>query len=297
MSTRDADHEACAELLRRSGSSFALPIRMLPLEKRRGTTALYAFCRRADDIVDGSGDGPVDVAAATVELDAFEADVSAALSGARSVDPVVRALADTVERFAVPAEHLRAVIDGVRMDLGAVAIADVAALEAYCARVASAVGLAAMHVWGFSSSRAAEALAAGHACGLAFQMTNILRDVPEDLGRGRIYIPATDLAAAGCVRADLEEGSPSPSLSRLAALGTTRADGWFLRARRLDRLLSTDGRMVFRAMYGVYRTIFHEVRRRGATIFSRRVSAPKPLLAAAALVAVASGPRGIRRPW
>ena len=170
---------------------------------------------------------------------------------------------------------------------------DEAGLEAYCARVASAVGLAAIHVWGFTSP---EAYAAGHACGLAFQMTNILRDVPEDLRRGRVYLPATDLAAAGCGAADLT-AAPSSALERLAAISAARADGWFARARRLDRMLSTDGRVVFRAMYGVYRTIFHEVRRRGATIFTRRVSPPKPLLAAGAMLSLVGGPRGIRRPW
>jgi len=295
MNTLAADHEACAALLRRSSSSFSLPIRLLPEAKRRGTTALYAFCRRADDIVDGPDGAPVDARGAAAELDRFEADVAGALEGGDSADPIVRALADTVRRFGIPVRHLQAVIDGVRMDLGCVAIADEAGLEAYCARVASAVGLAAIHVWGFTAPEA-EAYAAGHACGLAFQMTNILRDVPEDLRRGRVYLPATDLVAAGCSAADLAAG-PSPALARLAAAGAARADGWFARARRLDRMLSTDGRVVFRAMYGVYRTIFHEVRRRGATIFTRRVSPPKPLLAAGALVSLAGGPRGIRRPW
>lgn len=292
--TLAADHDACAALLARSGSSFALPIRLLPALKRRGTTALYAFCRRADDIVDAPDGGATDVATAAAELETFSADVEAALAGARSADPVVRALADTVRRHGVPAEHLRAVLEGVRMDLEPVAVPDVAALEAYCGRVASAVGLAAIHVWGFTSP---EAIPAGHACGLAFQMTNILRDIPEDLGRGRIYLPASDLAAAGCTPEDLHAGRPTPALARLAAIGVERADGWYRRARALDRHLSTDGRVVFRAMYGAYRTIFHEVRRRGAAIFAARVAPPKPLLAVAALTAVATGPRGIRRPW
>ena len=181
-----SDHHACAALLARSGSSFALPIRLLPPAKRRGTTALYAFCRRADDIVDAPEGGTVPVAAAAAELADFTADVESALYGERSADPVVRALVDTVRRFGIPVEHIRAVLEGVRMDLGPVAIPDVAALEAYCSRVASAVGLAAIHVWGFTSP---EAIPAGHACGLAFQMTNILRDIPEDLGQiGRAHV-------------------------------------------------------------------------------------------------------------
>ncbi len=293
MGTLVADHEACAALLARSGSSFALPIRLLPEAKRRGTTALYAFCRRADDIVDGTDGRPVDRAVALSELDAFAADLESSLAGGRSADPVLRALADTVRRYGVPARHLRAILDGVRMDLDPIAVPDLAALEAYCARVASAVGLAALHVWGFTSP---EAIPAGHACGLAFQLTNILRDLPEDRARGRLYLPATDLAAAGCVPEDLGRPPQGRALDRLAAIETARADAWFREARRLDRHLSTDGRIVFRAMYGAYRTIFHEVQRRGAAIFASRVAPPKPWLAAAALVAVATGPRGFKRP-
>jgi phytoene synthase len=289
-----ADHEACAALLRKSGSSFALPIRLLPAEKRRGTTALYAFCRRADDIVDGSEGERVEPRAAEAALDAFAADLEEALRGGGSADPVIRALVDTVRRFGIPPDYLRAVLDGVRMDIHPLEIPDVGALELYCSRVASAVGLAAIHIWGFLSP---EAIPAGHACGLAFQLTNILRDIPEDLDRGRLYLPTADLATAGCSRADLRRPVAADGLRRLAAIEVARADGYYRRARTLDRLLSTDGRIVFRAMYGAYRTIFHAVRRSGAGIFAARVSPPKPLLAGAALVAVATGPRGIALPW
>ena len=132
---------------------------------------------------------------------------------------------------------------------------------------------------------------------MAFQLTNILRDIPEDLDRGRLYLPAADLAAAGCSRFDLRRPEAADALRRLAAIEVARADGYYRRARALDRLLSTDGRIVFRAMYGAYRTIFHAVRRSGHGIFSKRVSPPKPLLAGAALMAVATGPRGIGEPW
>ena len=308
MNTLAADHAFCAELLDRSGSSFSLPIRLLPAAKRRGTTALYAFCRRADDIVDGAGERATGAGAVTIDqreataaLDAFAADLEGALAGGHSADPVIRALVDTVRRYAIPPEHLRAVIDGVRMDLvpasiplAPVALPDVAALERYCAKVASAVGLAAIHIWGFTSP---EAIPAGHACGLAFQLTNILRDIPEDLERGRIYLPQSDFVAAGCTADDLVAGRVGEGFNRLAAIEVARADEWFRQARRLDRLLSTDGRIVFRAMYGVYRTIFLAVRRRGTGIFAARVSPPKPLLVGAALTAVVAGPRGLILPW
>lgn len=277
------DHRWCAALLRRSGSSFALPIRLLPPAKRRGTTALYAFCRRADDIVDDA----IDRETATTALDRFEAEVRAALVGTRSIDPVVRALADTVQRFSVPAAPLLEVLAGVRMDIDHVPFATVADLELYCSRVASAVGTAAVHIWGYRSPRA---LDVAHDCGIAFQLTNILRDIPEDRARGRLYIPASDLVAAGCSAADLAAPAPSPAVARLARLQCARARAHYRRAAELDRLLSTDGRPVFRAMFGVYECFLRAVERAGAAIFVRRVRPATARLLAGAALAVGAGP-------
>ena len=296
MKTLASDHAACAALLSRSKSSFALPIRLLPAEKRRATTALYAFCRRADDIVDGEESTLRTEASATqaaAALDAFELDLETTLAGGRSDDPVIRATVDSVRRFAIPPCYLREVLAGVRMDLHSVGIADVAGLELYCSRVASAVGLAAIHIWGCTSP---EAIPAGRLCGLAFQLTNILRDIPEDRARGRVYLPESDFAVTGCSAEELRTGKIGPDFGKLAALEVARADEWFRGARRLDRLLSTDGRIVFRAMYGVYRTIWNSLHASGPLIFVRRVSPPKPLLVAAALVSVATGPRGLWLP-
>ena len=189
MNTLTTDYARCAEVLRGSGSSFALPIRLLPFQKRQSTTALYAFCRRADDIVDNTHD-PL---AARVALEGIEQSLAAGLAGCRSEDPVLRALVDTVRRYAIPPALLYDILAGVRMDLDRQTYDTFANLEEYCRRVASAVGLAAIHIWGF---RGAEALPAAHSCGLAFQLTNILRDIPEDLRRGRIYLPEEDFQPA-----------------------------------------------------------------------------------------------------
>jgi len=284
MTSLARDHAACEEMLRRSASSFALPIRLLPAEKRRGTTALYAFCRRADDIVDDAADP----AAAGMALDAFESECRAALGGGDVDDPVLRAVADTARRFAVPKEYLQAVLDGVRMDLTRQTYATFGELEVYCGRVAGAVGLAAIHIWGF---RTPEAISAGHACGLAFQLTNILRDIPEDLARGRIYIPLEDLLAHGCSADDLRAGRIGPGFERLAAFEVGRALDFYLEAAPLDRMLSTDGRLVFRAMFGVYRAMLTAVRRAGAGVFQAKVRPRRPVLAAAAFLTLATGPR------
>ncbi len=282
--TLAADHAACADVLRRSRSNFALPIRLLPEEKRRGTTALYAFCRRADDIVDDAAD----LAVAGLRLDAFQTELEAALAGGHSADPVIRAVVDTVRRFAVPPEYLRDILDGVRMDLVQHSYETFADLEGYCRRVASAVGLAAIHIWGFLTP---EAIPASHACGMAFQLTNILRDIPEDLGRGRIYLPREDLAAHGCSAEDLAAGRIGGECSRLADFEVGRAEAYFKQAQALDRMLSTDGRLVFRAMHGVYRALLAAVRRGGSRIFTERVRPSKPTILGSALVSLVAGPR------
>lgn len=282
--TLAADHAACTAILQAAGSSFALPIRLLPAAKRRGTTAIYAFCRRADDLVDQA----TDAVSARTALDAFAAEVAAALDGAGATDPVARALGDTARRFAVPPEHLQAVLDGVRTDLDRATYETVAELDGYCSRVASAVGLASIHVWGFTTP---DAVPAAHACGLAFQLTNILRDVPEDLGRGRIYLPREDFLASGCDPDDLRAGRIGPAFTALAARLAARTADHFARAATLDQMLSTDGRLAFRAMFGVYGALFAAVRRAGPAIFTARVRPPRARLLAALGTTLLAGPR------
>lgn len=284
MTATAADHEACAALLGASGSSFTLPIRLLPAAKRRGTTALYAFCRRADDIVDDAADAT----AARAALDDFEAAVRNGLAGLAGDDPVIRALVDTVRRFAVPPEEIGEILAGVRMDLERHSYATSADLEGYCRRVAGAVGVAAIHVWGFTSRDAPDAAVA---CGLAFQLTNILRDVTEDLSRGRVYLPTADFAATGCAVDDLRAGRIGPEFTRLAELEMGRAAAAFDSARALDQMLTTDGRMAFRAMFGVYGRLFGAVRRAGPTIFTGRPRLSRAAAALAAATTLLLGPR------
>ena len=285
MNTLAADHAECAAVLARSGSNFALPIRLLPDAKRRGTTAVYAFCRRADDIVDDA----TDPAAARQHLDAFESDLTASLADKTSADPVIRAVVDTVRSFAVPENYLHDILDGVRMDLDRTTYDTFSQLEEYCRRVASAVGLAAIHIWGFRHDP--RALPAAHACGLAFQLTNILRDIPEDLARGRIYLPQQDFTECGCCPDDLRGGRIGSGFAELARRNVAQAADFYRQAEPLDRLLSTDGRIVFRAMFGVYRSMFHAVREAGTKVFTDRVRPSRPQLAAAALATVLLGPR------
>ncbi len=287
MTSLAVDHAACAAALDAAGSSFALPIRLLPGAKRRGTTALYAFCRRADDIVDDAADPKT----ADSSLAAFEAEVGRALRGEPVEDPVLRALADTVRRFGVPPRCISDILAGVRMDLSLSSYTNRAELDRYCRRVASAVGVAAVHIWGFIDPRAIER---ADDCGLAFQYTNILRDIPEDLARSRIYLPDEDLTACGCTAEELRAGRIHAGFAEVARRLVGLTEERFRRAAALDRMLSTYGRIAFRAMFGVYRSLLAAVRRAGPAIFTRSVKPSKPRLLASAATTLVLGPAGRR---
>lgn len=314
MATVADDHAVCGDVLAASGSSFALPIKLLPPAKRQAMTALYAFCRRADDIVDGPDDRQAaavagDESLIRTQLAMFRDGLSSALAGERCDEPVLRAMADSARRYAIPQRHLYAVLDGVAQDLDldldlerreagdGCLFHGFDDLQGYCRRVASAVGLASIHIWGFSG---AEALPAADACGLAFQLTNILRDVTEDLARGRIYLPREDLVACGCEPADLREAAATsavgPGLERLLDRFLERTRRLYAEAATLDRFLSRDGRRIFRAMFGIYQGIFAEVCRRGAGIFHARPAPSRLRLLGAVAASLVTGPRRNRGP-
>lgn len=286
--TQRADDLVCREILRASGSNFALPLRLLPPEKQRGSIALYAFCRIADDLADDAAHSNE----AAGRLDYFAEQLQASLAGYPVAEPVLRAVAAAAGRFAVPAEHLFAIIDGVRSDLQSVRFQTVAELVGYCRKVASAVGLAAVPIWGLRSGvRPAEWQQAADACGLAFQWTNILRDVVEDRQCGRLYLPTEAFRSAGCLPEDFMSGVVSPTFGNLATQEAARADSWYCQASQLDSMLSLDGQRVFRAMYGVYRELFRAVQRAGPAVFVRRVESPRWRRLAAAAVTLMRGPQ------
>ena len=187
----------CRRVTTQANSSFPLAFRLLPRAQRRAMDALYAFMRVTDDLADEPGDPAVKRA----QLAAWRAALDAALAG-KFTHPVFPALAHTVRTFGVPPRYLHDVIDGVEADIEPVRYSSFAELYPYCYRVASAVGLACVRVWGFRDGvTPAEADAPAEAAGIAFQLTNILRDLGEDLTRGRVYLPAsTNLPTSGARR-------------------------------------------------------------------------------------------------
>jgi phytoene synthase len=187
--------------------------------------------------------------------------------------PALPALADTVRKHQIPKQYLHDVLDGCLMDLAPRTYETFAELHAYCYRVASAVGLCCLHIWGFRSQDGkAERLA--EAAGLALQLTNILRDVREDAGRGRVYLPQEDLERFGVSAADLLLDRPSPPVRELFAFQGRRAYEFYDQARPLVSLVEPIGRPVLRAIVGIYRALLDEIARRDYNVLSRRVSLP-----------------------
>jgi phytoene synthase len=232
--------------------------------------ALYAFLRLTDDLADEPGE----LSAKRAALASWRAAFQKSLAGSFS-HPVHAALADTVHHYAIPGRFLLDVIDGVESDLEPVRFATFTELYRYCYRVASAVGLACLRIWGLKPGATFEqADNPAEAAGIAFQLTNILRDLGEDFARGRVYLPADELAAAGCEPDTWRDPRSAASVGRLVSSQAARAREFYRRAEPLEALLSSEGRGVFRVMSGTYRRLLEEVDRAGAEVLLRRVRVP-----------------------
>jgi phytoene synthase len=276
--TIDRAYEHCATVTRRAGSNFYWGFRLLTPERRRGLTAVYAFCRAADDIADEPGlrSDPVRMVARWRE------ELHAAYAG-HPRHPIAVALADTVGRFAIPQTHFDAVVDGVEMDLRRTRYARWEGdLAEYCYRVASAVGLIAIEIFGYTNPSARDYAVN---LGLAFQLTNILRDVAEDAARGRIYLPGEDLARFECREADLLEGRCSEEFRRLMAFECARAGEYYGRARFSLAEEDRPTLAAAEAMRLIYEQLLRRVMFRRYDVFGPKVrltSAEKAALAIAA---------------
>ncbi len=195
--------------------------------------ALYAFLRRTDDL----GDSTESVERRRSALETWRRALRRALGGQYD-DPLLPALADTVRRYGVPSVHLEDVIDGVEMDLEPCRYETFADLEVYCHRVASAVGLACLPIWGCSSDEAEQP---ARRCGLAFQLTNILRDLKEDAACGRVYLPAEDLERFDYTLDELRAGVRNERFRQLMRFEIGRAEQLYESGAELEPHLSADG--------------------------------------------------------
>lgn len=271
--TLDAAYAHCRAVARAEARNFYYGFVLLPPARRAAIYAAYAFSRRADDSVDGEEPAAHKaraVAARRRELDAVYA------GSPPPGDPVLVALADTVRRFGIPRRHLDDLLDGVQMDLEVRRYADQAALMAYCARVAGAVGLVSLHIFGFRDARAP---AYADELGLGLQLVNIMRDVSEDAARDRIYLPLDRMRAHGVTEADILAGRATPGFRDLMAEQGATAHALIDGGERLLPLLDRRSRMCVSMLSGLYRAILGEIEASGYDVLGRRValSAPRKL--------------------
>jgi phytoene synthase len=245
--------------------------------------ALYAFTRHTDDLADNAEPLEVRREALTRWRASLEAalgrELAWSLGGAPQQavlgcgstvggEALLPAVADTVRQFRIPVEHLLAVIEGVAMDLGQVQYETFDELTTYCQRVASSVGMACIHIWGF---RGEQAFRPATKCGIAFQMTNILRDLKEDAEQGRIYLPQEDLRRCEYSVEDLAAGVADERFGRLMELEIDRARRLYHEGAALFDWLEPDGRRVFGMMTTIYDRLLERIARRPSDVLHRRV--------------------------
>jgi phytoene synthase len=252
----------CEDLTRREAGNFYPAFRVLPRTQRLSMCALYAFMRIADDV----GDGPGELSVKRASLRAWRLGLEYARGG-RFTHPCHEALVHTVRKYAIPCAYLEAVLDGVGMDLETARYATFADLRLYCYRVASVVGLASIHIWGYSRAKAT-----WHAeqAGLAFQLTNILRDLAEDAARGRVYLPREDLLRFGYSEEMLRRGESNDAFRALMRFEVRRARAYYTSAWPLASLLSPPGRAVFLVMARTYRGLLDAIEANDYDVFKTR---------------------------
>ncbi|HEU4570592.1 MAG TPA: phytoene/squalene synthase family protein [Gemmatimonadales bacterium] len=248
--------------------SFHFASGFLPPDKRRGVFALYDYCRHADDLVDERGERPVDEVRA--ELAALGDLVRRLHAGERPADARWLALWDTLRRQPVPLAPMLELLDGVAMDLGPVRMPDFPALRRYCRYVAGGVGLLLGPLLGAEAGGFDQP---GVDLGIAMQLTNVIRDVAEDLDADRVYFPADELAAFGLSAEALRERRATPALRRFVAFQVERARHYFDQGDRvIDRFPADGSRLCVRLMQRTYAGILDEVARRRFDVFAGRAS-------------------------
>ena len=256
--------EYCQQKTAQSGSSFYYSFLFLPPERRRAITALYAFCREVDDTVDNMSDESV----ARVKLNWWRTEVGAMQRGAPT-HPVTQALRPHMDTFALDPAHLLAIIDGMEMDLNQSRYLDYPNLQRYCWHVAGVVGILSARIFG---ATAPGTLAYAEKLGLAFQLTNIIRDVGEDARKGRIYLPINELQQFNVTAADLLNGRHSEKFEALMRFQAERARRCYDEAYALlpaqDRRAQRPGLM----MAAIYRTLLDEIERDGFHVLHQRIS-------------------------
>lgn len=264
----EQSYSYCRGIARKRARNFYYAFLVLPRDKGNAMCAVYAFMRYCDDIADDptlNGDK-------RLMLKRWRESLDSAGRGDYGDSRVLPAFHHAVRKFGIPLGYFHELIDGASMDLSARNYETFDQLYDYCYKVASVVGLVCIHIFGFDSP---EAKRRAEYCGIAFQLTNILRDVAEDAAMGRIYIPTEDLWAFGYNRDDLNRQVMDDRFERLMRFEVSRARCYYNAAGPLVPLVHASGRSGLCAMMGIYSGILDEIERRHYDVFSGRISLPK----------------------
>src|ERR1039458_4717370 len=260
----EESYALCGRIARKTGKNFYYSFLVMPREKRAAQCAIYAFMRRSDDIADGAANPAV----ALEGLHQWRSQVAAALNGDAAGDPILPALADTVRRYRIPQHYFHELLDGTEMDQTTMRYATFDDLYKYCYRVASAVGLVVLPVFGFKDETA---LVPAEACGIAFQLTNILRDVKEDAQMGRVYLPLEDLRRFGVSEDDILNARATPQFLEMMKFEAARAHEYYEKAQPLLSLIDADSRGTLAVMVAIYGGILRKIEESNFAVFERRI--------------------------
>ena len=256
--------EYCQDKAAKSGSSFYYSFLFLPEKQRKAITALYAFCREVDDVVDECSD----VELAKTKLNWWRSEIFGTFGG-HPHHPVCQALSSKLNDFNLPKEHFLEIIDGMAMDLQNTRYANFTELNLYCYRVASVVGLMAAEIFGFKHHAT---LDYAHNLGIAFQLTNILRDVKEDAQRDRIYLPLDELGRFGVSEEDVLELRSTDNMKQLLDFQAQRAQDYYDKAFALlpenDRYAQRTGLI----MASIYKTTLNIIKQDSCQVLSQRIA-------------------------
>ena len=269
----------CSAIAREAAKNFYYAFLALPADKRNALCAVYAFMRHADDIADEPGSSSGDRRA---KLDAWLNGLHKAAAGAPTDDPVLIALCDAQHRFQIPMDLFEKLVLGTTLDLDGPADLDgdstiryptFADLYRYCYHVASVVGLVCIHIFGYSDPRAEEL---AERCGIAFQLTNIIRDVQEDAALGRVYLPAEDLEKFGIAAREitaqgLQQPDLRPRLRKVLEFEARRAREFYQSGRELIPLVDDDSQPALWVLVEIYSRLLEKIAAREYNVFDKKI--------------------------
>jgi len=262
MSALDDSYAHCRRIARARARNFYYSFVLLPREQRNAMCAVYAFMRYCDDLSDEPG-------ANRASIEQWRTALDEALAGRCDAHPVLPAFHETVAHYRIPPRYFHEMIDGVASDLEPRHFATFDELYRYCYQVASTAGLTTIHILGFDS---AEAPPLAEKCGIAFQLTNILRDIREDAARGRIYLPAEDLARCRVTEDDIRGGVRTPEFIDLMDFEADRARQYYRESQPLVGLVDRRSRASLAALISIYSRLLDRIERSNYDVFARRIS-------------------------